>query len=164
MGYSGYKMKDVGSGAGKMIGGGIAGPVGTVIGHYIGKDAPRHPEDPADETRKSHRVALLTDERLRAKRLAIASAIGAIVSGVDADANAGDVDANVVVPGGLIGTGLGFLGGTSVGGWKGAKKLGYGTLGKLSATVPLPGELTGLTVPKKIKIAGYDAVNGRNKK
>ena len=54
--HSGYKMKNVGSGYGKLIGGQVMGLPGMAVGHYIGKESTKNPEKLIDEKKKSHRV------------------------------------------------------------------------------------------------------------
>ncbi len=151
-GYSGYKMEHVGSGVGKIIGGTVPGPAAVItipLGHYIGKNVPKDPEKDIDESKRTHRVAAIADERLRAKRMLKHAAVGASI-GAAVGATIGKKKGAVI--GGGVGSVLGLISAGAVGGWRGAEKLGYGPIGKTSAALPFPGEYTGLLAPSGIKI------------
>ena len=154
-GYSGYKMKDVGSGYGKVIGGIAAGIPGMILGHYAGKNAPDNPDKDIDENKASHRIGVIADEGIRAGRMAKYAAIGAVL-GMSALTVAkaikdGDLDpetlAKVAGAGGLIGAAGGVVGSTIKGRVEAADRLGYGTTGKVGAALT---PLSGVFRPKKL--------------
>ena len=146
-----YKMKDVGSGYGKWAGATLAGFPGMVAGHYIGKNTPENPKATADLKKKSHRAGIIASEQMNAKRilkgagigLGTGAALGAGASLLDLDIGKilSDYPVKAAVMSGL----LGASGGMMVGGYKGAKKLGYGKVGKTIATLT---PLAGLGKPK----------------
>ena len=164
-GYSGYKREDVGSGWGKMA----AGP----IGHFVGKAMVERPKGDIDERKKSHRIGVIASEQLRAKRIAKGLGIGGAIGGAGAALASKAMGVNeepdyvqeiqeltqkVIseIDPALIGAGigggayLGAVGAVGAGGYKAAKKLGYGKAGKLAASVPGHGVLAGLARPKKL--------------
>jgi len=151
-----YKMKNVGSGYGKWFGTVAAGLSGTVAGHYIGKNAPNNPEAPADTKKPFHRAGIIADEQMNAKRMLKGAGIGA-VGGLAAGGLAAlhpDVreaiqdDPKKIALLAALATGIGIGGGTMVGGYKAAKKLGYGKVGKAFGTLT---PLTGIAKPKAQK-------------
>ena len=137
-----YKMKDVGSGAGKLVGGSIAGFPGMVAGHYVGKDYPKNPEAPADITRAGHRFAINADRRLSMKQLK-ASGLGAVIgAGTGRLLAAGDdmppeAKAMAGLGGAALGSTAGFLGSSAKAGYRAGKKMGYGAFGRtMNAVTP----------------------------
>jgi len=144
-----YTRADVGSGIGKVTGGALASLPGVVAGHYIGKAVVNDPDKPADLSKKSHRYGILTTERLNAKRigkgLGIGAAVGAGLAGVNAVMNP-DVDVADNISSGALGGGLiGVNVGQMVGGYKGAKNIGYGHVGKTFGALS---SFTGLAKPR----------------
>jgi len=81
---SGYTMKNVGSGYGKLGGGVAAGIVspaaqipGMIAGHFISKKVVKNPNKKINEKSKLHRIGAIADESTRAKRILKYAAIGA---------------------------------------------------------------------------------------
>jgi len=147
-----FKMKHVGSGYGKWAGSAALGIPGMIAGHYIGKSIPDNPEAKFDPKKRLDRVGILLDSRLNAKRMAIGAGIGLGAVGLAAlDPEVREAiirsDPNLAVAAGITG----MAGGMMVGGYKAAKKLGYGKVGRIMGTLT---SLAGLGTPKVLKDKG----------
>jgi hypothetical protein len=153
-GYSGYTRKEMGSGVGKMVGGAVGSLPGAVMGHYVGKGSVDNPEGKIDERKPLHRMGVLTDKTYGMKQLKSAG-IGAALGGAGLAALAKHGGAENPALFGAIGAGTGAVLGAGASaarqGWKAAKRLGYGTIGKTAAATPMIGGLTGIARPKALK-------------
>ena len=145
------KMKHVGSGYGKLVGGTVGHIPGMVAGHYIGKNVPDKPDAPIDPKRASHRFGATYDKMWgmkQAKAGGLGAMIGAGVGAALSAAGGGDPGEGAVAGGTLGGAG-GTVGSSMKAGYQTAGKLGYGGVGKVgTATL---GPLATLTTPKALR-------------
>jgi hypothetical protein len=153
------KMKHVGSGYGKLVGG-VIHPALIPVGHYVGKYQVSNPEKEIDKTKRSHRFGALMDKTHSLKTLkhgVVGAGIGAALGAVGAHAlrailPPGKIEentyrvyddnhtANVAAVGALLGGTAGYIGKGIKDRYATAKKMGYGKIGRIaSAITPLAG-------------------------
>jgi hypothetical protein len=151
-GYSGYTRKEMGSGVGKMVGGAVGSLPGAVMGHYVGKGSVDNPEGKIDERKPLHRMGVLIDKTYGMKQLKGAGIGAALGTGLGVLAATRDDNPTAF---GAVGAGTGAILGAGASaarqGWKAAKRLGYGTIGKTAAATPMIGGLAGIARPKALK-------------
>jgi phage tail tape-measure protein len=164
---SGYTRGDVAAGWGKLAGatgGGALGlnltpivPIAAAVpytaGEYVGmgvgeklaRETISNPDEPADMTKRSHRIGAMLHSGKNIKKMAIGAGIGAA-----AGATIGSAVGPIGTMGGAnLGMVAGGLAANTIGVYKAAKKLGYGVAGRIgSAASPLVG---GFFKPKKQK-------------
>lgn len=153
-GYSGHTMGNVGSGAGKMVGG--------IFGYHIGKKSVDDPDAPMDETKRGQRLAVMVDKMNSLKQLkhaALGAGLGAL-AGSGLSAIEGSPIGNGLTAGTAIGALAGGIGSQMHSGYKTAKDLGYGGFGKTMGTIS---PMTGLFTPKKVKEAQEEALKKSGK-
>jgi len=134
---AGYTRGNVGSGVGKMVGSTMAGAPGMIIGHYAGKGATPNKEKKADLTKFTHRAGIMIDKRNSVRQVKSGgktAAAGAAIGGIVGAATGGGA-ARGAASGAVLGAGAGYVGSAIKAGYRHAKKMGHGKVGRVASAV-----------------------------